>query len=272
MVRRRLIINADDYGLTPGVTRGIVDAMRGGVVTAASVLVNMPGWEDAAQRLRHAPAGAAFGLHVNLVAGRPLTSARSLVDRATGQFHSLHRCCMLSAAGRLDHDDLVAECAAQLERLRGTGVTVSHVDSHRHVHVLSPIARAVRDVAGLLPVRRPIGECERPFTDLRAGVKQLLLRAALRGRSREPRSVLSPDHFAGLSLQGTRRFSERLLRIVDALPAGTTELMVHPGYADAALFAIDPYTVDRERELDALMAGGVREGLAQRNIELATYQ
>lgn len=271
MAERRLIINADDFGITPGVSRGIAEAMASGVVTSASVMVNMQGWDDASSRLGDAPHDVSFGLHLNLVAGRPLTPARSLVDARTGCFHSLARFSFLAAVGALGADEIAAECAAQLDRLRGTGVRVTHADSHRHVHVLPAVANAIRPILRGLPLRRPRESLTRNLSDVGATVKKLVLAAAMGSTFGAEPSNGEVDHFVGISLQGSAWFSERLAILIDTLPTGTTELMVHPGYADAALFAVDDYTLPRERELASLMSPGCRRRLRQRAVELVAF-
>lgn len=271
MAERRLIINADDFGLTPGVSRGIAEAMASGVVTSASVMVNMMGWDDASSRLGDAPNDVSFGLHLNLVAGRPLTSARSLVDARSGCFHSLARFIYLATVGALRADDLAAECAAQLDRLRDTGIRVTHADSHRHVHVHPAVANAIRPILCGLPLRRPRESLTRNLCDVTATVKKLVLAATMGGGVGAEPSNGEVDHFVGISLQGSSWFSERLAHLIDTLPTGTTELMVHPGYADAALFAVDDYTLPRERELTSLMSRGCRRRLRQRAVELVAF-
>lgn len=264
----QLIVNADDFGLSPGVTRGIVEAMSRGVVTSASVLVNMPCWDDTVARLRDAPASAAFGLHLNLVVGRPLTRARSLVDPGTGEFLPLSRLLYRAVRGRLVADEIAAECAAQLHRLRATGVAISHADSHRHVHTLPVVARAIAPVLDGLPLRYPVERSMPAGHRLHGGVKRWLISAALDSASHAEPPLARADFFAGITLQGAPRFAERLARLVEELQPGTTELMVHPGYADAALRAVDRFTKRREEELVTLTSPELRRQLHRRGVTL----
>lgn len=268
MPERQLIVNADDYGLTPGVSRGIAEAMTRGIVTSTSVLVNMPGWQDAVARLHDVPARSSIGLHLNLVAGRPLTDAASLVDRRTGHFHTLPRFLLLAAGGRLDQDEIAMECGAQLERLRATGVRVTHADSHRHVHVLPIVADAIAPVLDGLPLRHPVESLPGSRPPLRGVVKRWLIAGAMGVRlGASPRNARA-DHFVGISLQGSARFAARLARLVDQLPAGTTELMVHPGYVDDALPSVDDFVAMREEELLSLTSLALRQRLQDREIAL----
>ncbi len=268
MPERQLIVNADDYGLTPGVSRGIAEAMTRGVVTSTSVLVNMPGWEDAVARLHDIPTRTSIGLHLNLVAGRPLTGAPSLVDHRTGCFHTLARFLLLAAGGRLRQDDIAAECGAQLERLRATGVRVTHADSHRHVHVLPLVADAIAPVLDGLPLRHPVESLAGSPRPLRGVVKRWLIAGAMGGwLAATPRNARA-DHFAGISLQGSTHFAARLATLVDQLPPGTTELMVHPGYVDDALPSVDDFIAMREEELFSLTSLTLQQRLRDRQIAL----
>ena len=260
----RLVVNADDFGLSTGVNRGILEANAAGVVSSVSVLVNAPGWTDAVRRLRDlGPSpGLGVGLHFNLTMGRPVSWGGSLCDARTGQFHSLGALLARACAGRLDPGDIAVECAAQLARLKSAGFVVTHVDSHRHVHILpgvwGPVAETARN-AGVPVLRVPLEPWSVNAVNWRASLKKAALRLAWGVSSRAAAPLDRPDRFVGISLQGSRSFLARLLMVLDRLPPGTTELMVHPGYADTDLAAWDGYTAPRARELAALTRPEVRE-------------
>lgn len=271
---RRLVVNADDFGISPGVTRGILEAHEAGVVTSTSVVANAPWLDDAACAARGAPA-LGVGVHVNLVQGHPLERVPTLVSRRTGAFLPLGALVRRALAGSVDGHEVAAECAAQIARVRAAGIEPTHLDGHRHAHVLPGIwpgvAAAARD-AGIrvarVPVERPWHESWRPGLT----AKRLALAAAWLVASRRTPALRHADHFHGLSLQGGRGVLERLLRLLDALPPGTSELMMHPGHADAALAAADGYTWQRERELEALLSAALRARLARGDVELVTFR
>jgi chitin disaccharide deacetylase len=270
--RRRLVINADDLGLTEGVNRGILEAHAAGAVSSTSMMVNMPGWGDALARLREERPPIGIGLHLNLVAGRPLTDAATLADPHTGEFRSLAALAWRAVTGRVRLAEVTAECNAQLDRLRSAGVTVTHVDSHRHSHCLPGLFRAVRAAAhsrGVRVIRVPresmrVGE-RGPLVTL----KKFALSAgvAISG-AREPDVHAE---FFGLSLQGSATFLAGILRRLDTLPATPSELVVHPGYDSAELRQLDSYTSVRERELQALTSPELRARLGRGDIELVTF-
>src|SRR5256885_3555489 len=157
---RRLVVNADDFGFSAGVNRGILEAHAAGVVSSVSVLVNTPGWPDARDRLRAIGGTLGVGLHLNLTTGAPLTTAPSLTTPPpTARFHSLAALVARTLTGRLDPAHVAAECAAQLARLREAGVRVTHIDSHRHVHALPGVWASVVAAArahGVPFVRVPV--------------------------------------------------------------------------------------------------------------------
>src|SRR2546422_8866289 len=145
---RRLVVNADDFGFSAGVNRGILEAHAAGVVSSVSVLVNTPGWPDARDRLRAIGGTLGVGLHLNLTTGAPLTTAPSLTTPPPiARFHSLAALVARALTGRLDPAHVAAECVAQLARLREAGVRVTHIDSHRHVHALPGVWGVVIETA-----------------------------------------------------------------------------------------------------------------------------
>ncbi|MEA2707019.1 MAG: hypothetical protein QOH22_1807 [Gemmatimonadaceae bacterium] len=269
---RRLIVNADDYGISRGVTTGIIEAAERGVVTAASVIVNLPGFHDAAQRAGSRPS-LSLGLHLNLTAGKPLTAAPSLTHRKTGIFYTLPVLVARASVGRIDSSEVMRECAAQLDRMAEVGIAPTHLDSHRHVHAhpaLWPAVIAAASSRGISNVRVPTEPLWANARDWKATLKKaglLMCSRTLRGRAEH--SVA--NHFFGVSLQGGKSFATRLFALIPKLPEGTTELMTHPGYADAGLSEYDGYTWQREDELRVLCSKELRELLLRQEIELAGF-
>jgi predicted glycoside hydrolase/deacetylase ChbG (UPF0249 family) len=274
---RLLVINADDLGLSPGVNRGIIETHDAGTISSASMMVNTPAFTDAVSLAYSRRPRLGVGLHLNLVAGRPLTDVPSLTDARTGDFHPLAELARRALSGRVRADDVRRECDAQLRALAAAGIIATHLDSHRHAHALPgvlPAVAASAHEAGLHWVRRPL---DRP--SLRgpvASAKILMLHAAWRralvgvDRAHLPLLARAP-YFRGISLQGAPDVEARLLRLLDRLPAGPTELMLHPGYDDAALAAQDPYRHEREREVAALCSPAVRARLARGDVRLVSF-
>jgi len=243
---KRLIVNADDFGLTRGVSDGILSAHRHGLVTSTTVLVNraIPG--DQLGRLRDS--GMGVGLHVNLTLGEPLTRGRSLVD-AAGRFvrDGQH------AAARAKASEVSAEIAAQLERFeRLFRRPPSHLDSHHHIGQLPPVRDAFVQVAieARLPVR---SQDERA----RIGARSAGLR--------------TPDHFFGESGPEAYWSLDRALAMLRRLPDGCSEFMAHPGYCDAEL-SYSRYGRQRETELAGLGSPAARAAATALGIRLCDFR
>ena len=275
-IKRRLVVNADDFGLSDGVNRAISEAHAAGTVSSASLLVNAPGFADAVRRARAAPA-LGVGLHFNLTMGAPVspaTAVTSLCDQRTGRFWSLSRLIARALSGRVDGGEVALECAAQIARAKSSGVRLTHLDGHQHTHVLPGIwgpVFAAATGAGIAVMRLGLepaaGIAWRPL----AAVGQLLLTASWRRATRGAPLPRHADHFRGFALTGRRDFLERLLAVLDHLEPGVTELMVHPGYPDASLEGWVHYRAGRERELAALLSAAVRDRLRRGDIELIGF-
>src|SRR6266480_5647059 len=235
---RCLVVNADDFGLSPGVTDGILEAHAAGVVSSVSVLVNAPGWAHAVAALPAAASTLGAGLHLNLTAGEPVSRGGSLVHPRSGRFYGLAGLMARALAGRIDAGHVAEECAAQLARLRAAGVRVTHIDSHRHVHALPGVWASVVATArarGVPFVRVPVED----GAEGGAWVKRWTIQAAWRVAARGGALPRHADRFCGIGLQGDVRFLTRLLALIDRLGPrpGVTELMVHPGRPDRVLAA-----------------------------------
>ncbi|MCX5766663.1 MAG: ChbG/HpnK family deacetylase [Gemmatimonadetes bacterium] len=257
-------MTADDLGFTPSVTAGILEAHHAGSVTATSMMVHQPGWDDAVRTARAAPT-LDVGLHFNVLVGAPMTKATSLTDTRTGTFLPLRSLVMRALAGRIDAAEVEAECTAQFAALVAAGIHPTHMDSHRHTHALPVFRGAVSRVAVAHGVwqRRPLESPALFAVDAAAQLHRAVIRAAWTVSGAGAREVRHTDHFAGIALQGGTHFDARLDVLLEHLRPGVTELMVHPGRVDDALRALDGYTWQRERELAALTSRPLRDRLAR---------
>ena len=274
---RFVVINADDLGLAPGVNRGIFEAHAAGTLSSASMMVQSPAFAEAADGARRVP-DLGVGLHLNLVSGTPLAAVPSLVDPETQQFHSLDVLARRALAGQVDAADVRRECEAQLAALVATGITPTHLDSHRHAHALPgvlPAVAAVAEDASIPIVRRPLDRAS--LLDPVASAKMLVLhaawRTALHGVAVAHRKRLArAPHFRGIAMQGMPDVRDRLLATLDQLPLGVTEIMMHPGYDDSVLASQDPYRVEREAEVKALLDPAVKTRLAKGDVRLVSFR
>src|SRR5664280_1544759 len=171
MLVRRLIVNADDFGLTAGVNRGIVEAQERGIVTSATLMANARAFEGAAslaRSLADRKARFSVGCHVVLLDGEPLLPADRVASllqpsaqNGSSQFRvKLNDFVIASFRNKLNPTEIGAEASAQIERLQSAGVRPSHFDTHKHTHmfpaVLRPLLRAARE-RGVRAVRNPFG-------------------------------------------------------------------------------------------------------------------
>jgi predicted glycoside hydrolase/deacetylase ChbG (UPF0249 family) len=244
-VTRRLIVNADDWGLTRGVSEGILAAHRHGIVTSTTVLATAALDRELVARVRDS--GLGLGIHVNLTLGAPLTRGRSLVDR-DGRFVRDAR----RAAARATAADVRAEVEAQVERFRSAlRRPPTHLDTHHHVGLHSPVREVVLDVARALgvPVRSQDPEA--------------------RARARAA-GLRTPDHFFGESGPDAYWSTARVVRHLRELPPGVSEFMCHPGRFDDDL-GYSRYGRQREVEMTGLGTPAARAAVAALGIELRHF-
>jgi predicted glycoside hydrolase/deacetylase ChbG (UPF0249 family) len=267
-----IILNADDYGLSESVSRGILELCRGRRVSATSAIVTLDRWAADAELLRSVRSTTAVGLHLNLTLGRPLIAHRHAhhIDRQ-GRLLSIGQLTQRALLGIIDLNDVRAECHAQIETFRNTvGTLPDFIDGHQHVHVLPKIRHAL--MAAIVEfswVRPPL---IRVPSDARTGtggrrdewVKRTVVAQLCRGLREELEAEGLPTNetFAGFSSFTLGRDYGAELR--QALEGGGRchLVMCHPGYVDAELVASgDPVVERRAEELAGIMS---IDGLSER--------
>jgi len=263
------VVNADDFGFTPDVNDGIVEAHRDGILTATTLMANGAAFDHAVRLARETPA-LDVGCHLVLVGGPSLVTGVGL-PATIGQ--------LLRALARRQIW-VYEELRAQVHRIVGAGIQPTHLDTHKHTHLAPPVLDAVVRLAeefGIPWVRRPF---DFPLHALGGTVPQLqrLTSSALGTMRRRFHRVLeqhhcrATDHFAGFQITGRFRTAE-LLALLRILPEGSTELMCHPGRCgDALRNARTRLKESREAELLALTAVEVREAVKRAGIELVSYR
>lgn len=287
---RRLIINADDFGLTAGVNRAIVEAHERGVVTSATLMANGQAFAEAVDLAQSQPR-LSVGCHIVLVDGAPVlgkTQVHSLVrdggaTAGAPRFREgIAKFAALAWLGRLQADEIEAEATAQIRKLQSAGIAVTHLDSHKHTHlfpqVLRPLLRAAK-VCGVRAIRNPF---ERPRGSQLAARPGLWPRwtevRILRSLARQFRQaaqaagIITPD--GTIAIVATGSLDDRLLRLmVGNLPDGTWELVCHPGYHDADLQRVHTRLREsREQELRILTSQATRDLLAANQVEVISYR
>jgi predicted glycoside hydrolase/deacetylase ChbG (UPF0249 family) len=262
----RLIVNADDFGLTAGVNRAILELHRAGVLSSATLMARAAATGGAIE-LALATPSLGVGCHVVLADGEPVLQAQdlpTLVDLSTGRFQpSLGGFLKLLLTGRIRSTEIEAETGAQIKLLQRRGLRLTHIDTHKHTHlfpaVLRPVLRAAR-AAGIRAVRNPF----EPKWSLGAtpGAPWVRRTEVRLLRCLEPafRRIVAEEGFAttdgavGVLATGTLD-AATVASLASALPEGTFELVSHPGYNDADLAgAHTRLLASRETERDALHA------------------
>ncbi|HVB38226.1 MAG TPA: ChbG/HpnK family deacetylase [Vicinamibacterales bacterium] len=282
---RQLVVNGDDFGLTPGINAGMIDAHRDGVLTSVSLMAGAPAVDEALTLARATPT-LGVGCHLTLVDGAPVLPVSQLPTLTVdGRFHPTWGSFMAAGlSGRLALPEVERELAAQIDRVRSGGVTPTHLDSHKHVHLWPPVFDIVARLAarfGIAVVRVPY---ERPAAGLalrhlaqpgarRQAMENVLMAPWARraGRLLARHGLPPAPRFTGRAITGLWSVPA-LAPLLRRLPEGRSELMAHPGYPDAALDAMRTrLRAARADEIAVLRAPAVREMLRAEGIVLVPH-
>lgn len=286
---RRLIVNADDFGLTTGVNRGIVESHQNGIVTSATLMACSNRFDEAVALAKNVPR-LSVGCHVVLVDGAPALDAAEIPSIVTSSSasssasssprfrDSLMNFAMAATAGRLYEGEIEAEITAQIRKLQSAGLEVSHLDSHKHTHMFPPVLKGMLKAAkacGVRAIRNPfeplvfasLGGMKRSF--------QLRMMSSFRRNFREAlddAGVVAPDGCIGVAVTGG--LTERTFReLIQKLPEGTWEFVSHPGYNDAELDQVKTrLRQSREAELSILTSDAAKEILHREQVQLISYR
>jgi hopanoid biosynthesis associated protein HpnK len=282
---RRLIINADDFGLTRGVNQAILEAHSKGVITSATMMANSSAFDHALQLAQSNPS-LAIGCHVVLIDGTPVLPPQDipdLIEPDTDRFYS-----SLTAFGRrvlrnrISPDQIEAEATAQIRKLQQAGINVTHLDTHKHTHIfpqlLDPVLRAAR-ACGVPAIRKPFEPFSASFLiaaprTYKRWLQTKLLRVFLGHflRATKQSKIFTTSGTVGIAATGI--LDQRLFaRIANGLPEGLWELVCHPGYDDQDLRQASTRLLQsRKRELEILTSSTTKEVLERRGIQLISYR
>ena len=281
----RLIVNADDFGLTSGVNRAIMEACRSGVVTSATLMANSRAFDEAVEMAK-ADARLKIGCHVVLIDGEPVSRDVASLTPGQGRFRSSMKEFALAAIRKqLSQEEIQQEAEAQICKIQSAGINLTHVDTHKHTHifpqVLRPVLRAAR-ACGIRAVRNPFepfSSCP-PGTVLRTpslwtrtvevGLLQVFGRYFQRAIAEEGMTTTRGT----LGVSATGCLDQKLLAaITGQLREGTWELVCHPGYLDSDLQnAGTRLLASRKTELDALTSAETKELMRRHGVELISYE
>ena len=278
---RRLIVNADDFGLHAAVNRGILTAHTEGIVSSTSLMAGGAAFDDAVRIAKQCPQ-LGVGVHLTLVGASPLlpvAEVSSLLDEAGDFYGSYPLFIKRFLRGKIRLAEVERELAAQIDRIRMAGIQPSHLDSHQHLHVLPGIGGLVLDLARRFSIRairipaEPVAFIgATPATVGRlAGRGGLTMLANLFRQHAAAAGIRTSDHFFGM-LAGGQLTEPAILAILRRLPPGDSELMTHPGFADESLADAFRWDYQWDAERQALTAPAVRALLAERQIRLISFR
>jgi predicted glycoside hydrolase/deacetylase ChbG (UPF0249 family) len=282
---RSLIVNADDLGWTEGINRGIAEAHHHGIVTSASLLAN--GCESGVKLALTTP-GLGVGVHLNLSDGAPVADAETVTSLVNdhGEFSGGPESLLLRLARRgIAVEEVEREWDAQIQKVRDTGVKPTHLDGHKHVHMLPGLFEialriakrhaidAIRVSHETSSLRSALAVGAPKSSVLKQGVQARGLKLLARDarEQAERAGIAVADYFCGIAQTGELTRAG-LLHLLEVLPEGTTEFMVHPGYLDNALQESPTrLKASREAELAILTDTAVRNLVASQGIRLIDY-
>jgi hopanoid biosynthesis associated protein HpnK len=283
---KRLILNADDFGLTRGVNEGIIRAHREGILTSATLMACGPAFDHAVEVAKLNPR-LGVGCHLVLVGGKAVAPLKEIPSLATkdGQLpDSLGSFVTRLSAGMIRPKEIESELRAQILKIRAAGIEPTHLDTHKHTHahpvVMGALSRVAREL-GIPRVRKPMenlrdswessrGERPAMLPELLAAAAARMVTPMFQSASRRY-DLRSPDHFLGLARTGRLR-PEALCRMIGTIQDGSTEIMLHPGISDSELQTIETrLSWQRNAEMDALVDPGVKSAIEEHGIRLITY-
>lgn len=291
---RSLIVNADDLGISQGTNLAVERAFREGIVTSASLMANMAALDHAVDHVMARNPGLGIGLHLCLTSGQPVLSPAELplLVGSDGQFQYgfLGLIRLLHRYGDEAVQQVTRELEAQAARLDARGVAIDHVNGHQHVHMIPAIFPVVTRLARErnAAVRMPVAGRPRPRlplvrrlqSSLGSGMlKVAILSTLTRWARQQGKDFVAADHCLGVAESGAMT-RPVLCDLLQGLPPGVTEIFVHPGQSDA----VDPAavcspldqqflrSVQRDRELQAVVVPGLRDMLFNQDVVLTTFR
>lgn len=282
---KKLIINADDFGLSRSINRGIIKCFQEGVVRSATLMPNMPGFADAV-RLVKENTGLGIGAHLNIYRGRPVLprdKIPSLVNRE-GMFLASFALVRRIYLGQVNSQEVEAEFKAQIAKIKEAGVAITHLDSEKHFHALPIIAPVVARLAAYFNIPRVRLPREKwspkHLSDLLSSqfykMQYLAFRSHFLAAEFKKHKIKFVDNFYGILYSGKINL-QGFLKLLEELGPGNSELMVHPGYVDEELEDLarelnNHLVGTREEELKILTHPLVQAKIQEQGIQLINYR
>jgi predicted glycoside hydrolase/deacetylase ChbG (UPF0249 family) len=286
---RNLIVNADDLAWAEGVNRGIAEAHRNGIVTSTTILANGTAFASAVELVKATPS-IGVGVHLNLSDGKPVSPPETVpsIVNDRGEFKGGPEALLLRVARRnLQLNEVEIEWERQIQKVVNAGIQPTHLDGHKHVHMLPGMFEIVLRLAkrnniaavrishegSSLRAALSSGEKQNIPLVMKQGVQARVLKLLARDARAlaEAAGIASTDYFCGIAQTGELTI-EGMKCLLQNLPEGTTEMMCHPGFMDKELEESATRLQDsRELEVQILTSPDIRNLVASQGIRLIDY-
>ncbi len=286
-MKKRLIVNADGFGFTSGINKGIKETIENGIVTSVSAMANMPYIEEVRMfplKFEH----VSVGIHFNIVVGRPLSpydKVRSLINKK-GEFPGGKEILKRSLRGNLKYSEVFYELDKQVQRLKDLGINPTHFSGYQTKHLCPQVFKAAIDVSQKWNINRM-----RTYNRLiiwKGNVFSKILFYYLG----HPRHMLNHPYVSfltwwahskgistadrSISLGAVNPSDESSLKawisMIQNLPEGINEIRVHPGYPDEELAKYSSYVKERRLEIQILTSEKVKQSLSENDVELVSFK
>jgi len=275
MLDKKIIVNADDLGISQGINSGIVEAFRKGIVTSASIMANANYTEDALSRLRDAP-GLKVGIHITLSGSKPIADRKDVPHLITSEGLFLKRglnlCGRLSISPAKVLNEIKKEISLQIEYLYSRNLKITHIDSHDHIHFLPAILDIIIEAAkkySIPRIRFPMKSliCRKGSLISISKARILDVFISMSKNKIKESGLLYTDYLFGLAESGNLT-EENLGLILNSLPNGSSEIMCHPGLLDENILKIFPCIYNWQKELCALTSPKIKLLIKELGIEI----
>ncbi len=285
---KKVIINADDFGLSNSINKGIIESALKGVVTSTSLMVNMQGFEDAINIIKQSPF-LDVGIHINLIRGNsiaPLYKMKSLM-RKEFFLGSVFSFFIKLYQKKINLNEVELECRAQIEKALRAGVNITHIDSDKHIHMLQPLLGIFIKIAKEYNITKIRFLNELPYVFHKTfnagyifnknfyGILYHHIYASKNKSVLTTNGIKTTDFFYGMCETGNMVWT-RYEFILRNLKNGSTEIMCHPGYIDEGCKVTsllnDNIKYSREKEIEALCGVKLKKLIQQSSIQLINFK
>lgn len=273
---KRLIVSADDFGLTKSISEGTVRACKDGIVTSINLLPTGRAFEESLYLLKELKLDG-IGAHLALTETSPITDRAKISSLVTkkGSFRANYVSFFADLfLGRISMDSIYLELRSQLDRLKRVGLPINSINSHEHIHMMPSILKVFIDLAkeyGIPFIRYPHGDkLVRPYR-----LKKFFKLAVsayfghITGRTVRESGLYTTDNFLGIADSGNLT-EDVLVRLIKNMPEGTTELVCHPGFLSPEVLERCIFQLNCEAELASLTSLRVKKVIEDGGIKLVT--